>query len=196
MTGKSFTRRGFIGLTAAAGAGLGLSACTGTAGPSTSGAGSSAPGPDLKQTARLHLRGRLDHRPAEGPDQDLRRAGRNRRPPSTPCRVPVRRSIRTSCGPSCSAAAVPTSGGSGAVRSVPRSRRPSRPSISAPYYTKFGWDSKINAGRRRRDDLRRRQVAAFPFIVARHRRLVQQGHVQEGRRRRGTDQLRRAGGSQ
>ena len=45
MTGKSFTRRGFLGLTAAAGAGLGLSACTGTAGPSTSGAGSSAPAP-------------------------------------------------------------------------------------------------------------------------------------------------------
>ena len=35
-------------------------------------------------------------------------------------------------------------GESGAVRSAPRSPRPSRRSISAPYYQKFGWDSKIN----------------------------------------------------
>ena len=44
MSGKFYSRRGFIGLTAAAGAGLGLSACTGAA-PSTSGTGSSAPAP-------------------------------------------------------------------------------------------------------------------------------------------------------
>ncbi len=43
MTGKSFTRRGFIGLTAAAGAGLGLSACTGTAAPGGSSASTSGP---------------------------------------------------------------------------------------------------------------------------------------------------------
>ena len=44
MSGKFYSRRGFLGLTAAAGAGLGLSACTGAA-PSTSGTGSSAPAP-------------------------------------------------------------------------------------------------------------------------------------------------------
>ena len=44
MSGKFYSRRGFMGLTVAAGAGLGLSACTGAA-PSTSGAGSSAPAP-------------------------------------------------------------------------------------------------------------------------------------------------------
>ena len=44
MSGKFYSRRGFLGLTAAAGAGLGLSACTGAA-PSTPGAGASAPSP-------------------------------------------------------------------------------------------------------------------------------------------------------
>jgi raffinose/stachyose/melibiose transport system substrate-binding protein len=44
MSGKFYSRRGFLGLTAAAGAGLGLSACTGAA-PSTPGSGGSAPAP-------------------------------------------------------------------------------------------------------------------------------------------------------
>ena len=63
---------------------------------------------------------------------------------STACRGPARRSTRTSCARSCSAAPVPTSGASGAARSAPRSPRRSRPWTSRPYYQKYGWDSKIN----------------------------------------------------
>ena len=40
MTGKAYTRRGFLGLSAAAAAGVGLSACTGTGSSNDSGSGS------------------------------------------------------------------------------------------------------------------------------------------------------------
>jgi raffinose/stachyose/melibiose transport system substrate-binding protein len=43
MTGRSFTRRGFLGLSAAAVAGAGLTACTGTAQTPAGGGGASAP---------------------------------------------------------------------------------------------------------------------------------------------------------
>ena len=51
MTGRSYTRRGFLGLSAAAVAGAGLSACTGAA-P----AGAGAQCADDERASRLHLR--------------------------------------------------------------------------------------------------------------------------------------------
>ena len=190
MTGTFFTRRGFLGLSAAAVAGAGLSACTGAA----------------PAKARRPVR-RRPTSCGSSPTRATRRSTCSRprsrssmtrpgpRPRSTTCPAPARRCTRTSCGPSCSAAPARTCGESGAVRSVPRSPRPSRRSISRPYYEKFGWDSTHQHRRHRGHDLRRRQGRRAVHLP-RHRRLVQQGDVREGRGQRAAGQLRRAGGGQ
>ena len=130
MSGKFYSRRGFLGLTAAAGAGLGLSACTGAA-PSTSGTGSSAPAPTSNELRLFTYEGdeTIDLLKAQIKIFDGQ-AGTvttvDSLPGSGAAIYPDK--LRTEL----LAAAAPTSGGSGAARSVPRTRRPSRPWISAP----------------------------------------------------------------
>ena len=141
MTG-SFTRRGFLGLSAMAAAGPALAACTG------GGTARLQPAEARPRPASNNLRVFTYEDDATidllKDQMQIRRASTARRRPSTACLARARRCIRTSSGPSCSAAAVLTSGGSGAARSARPSSRPSRPSDLAPYYQKFGWDSRIN----------------------------------------------------
>ncbi len=168
----------FLGLTAAAVGGAGLTACTGAAPAGQSGGGNRT---GLEQPAALHLRGRRDDRPAQGAGQEVRRTGRDHHDRRQPARIRRGRSTRTSCGPSCSAARARTSGASGAARSAPPSPGRSRRSTWAPYYSKYGWDTMINPAADRGHDLRRREERGA-VRLPRYRGLVQQGSVREGRR--------------
>ena len=176
-------------------AGAGLTACTGVA-PATSSAGGGSSAAAARTTLRaVHLRGRHDHRPASRPRSRSSTSRTAPRPRSTTCPARARRCTRTSCAPSCSAAAGPTSGASGAARSARPSSRPSRPSTSRR-------TTQVRLGHARSTQ---NAIAGMtfdgvkggvPFFLAGIGALVQQGRLREGGHGRRAQVVRRAGGGE
>jgi raffinose/stachyose/melibiose transport system substrate-binding protein len=96
MTGRSFTRRGFLGISVAAVAGAGLTACTGTA---PAGGGGQAPQPTTNELRVFTYE--------DDTTIPLFKAAM--------AEFDQQAGTPTSCAQSCSAAPVPTYGGSGAA---------------------------------------------------------------------------------
>ena len=140
MTGRSFTRRGFLGLSAAAVAGVGLSACTGAAAPGGSGQASAPTTNELRiftyegdETIALLKKAVADFDKQAGTKSTV-----NSLPGSGAAQYPdkLRTELLGGAGPDIWRIW-------GGQIGAPFAKAKQALDLG-PYYAKFGWDSSIN----------------------------------------------------